>query len=537
MKKMIWNIEKPENNMDNILSYEKGSENHKKLKQEINKIKKETIEIPLIINGKEIYTDNTIDIFCPHDHTLVLAKAHLAGEEELKQAIDAALTAHQQWAEQNWYHRLAIFKNAATILQGPKRLRHIAAIMMNQSKNTHEAEIDLAELVDFWNFNSYFTKQIYEGQPDQFPGEVNRLDWRPLEGFILAVPPFNFYSIGGNLPTAPAIVGNTALWKPARSVTFANYEIMRVLQQAGLPNGVINFVPFSSKHANIVLKHPLFAGLHFTGSYETLTTIWQTIGKNITRYRNFPRIVGETGGKDFIFMHQSADVNKTADRIIQGAFGYQGQKCSAASRAYIPQSKWEQIKTKIVHQANKLTQGPVETVDNFLGAVIDKEAFNKITSYINEAKQSTDYTILAGGGYDDSKGWFIEPTIVQTTNPTGKLMTEEIFGPVITLYVYDDDQYEETLNLCDTSTPYGLTGSIMAQDRYAIVQAENLLRYTAGNFYINDKPTGAVVGRQPFGGARNSGTNDKAGSYLNLLRWLSPRNIKETQILPTDWDH
>jgi 1-pyrroline-5-carboxylate dehydrogenase len=408
--------------------------------------------------------------------------------------------------------------------------------MMNQSKNTHEAEIDLAELVDFWDFNAYFTKQIYEGQPSQYSGEFNRLDWRPLEGFILAVPPFNFYSIGGNLPTAPAMVGNTVLWKPARSVTFANYEIMKVLLQAGLPKGVINFVPFSSKHADVVLSHPLFAGLHFTGSYETLTTIWKTIGNHLTNYRNFPRIVGETGGKDFIFMHHSANIEKTADRIIHGAFGYQGQKCSAASRAYIPQSKWDQVRSRIVTKTNTLTQGPVDTFDNFLGAVIDKEAFTKIISYINEAKQSDDYTILTGGGYDDSKGWFIEPTIVQTSNPNGKLMTEEIFGPVITIYVYADNQFKETLKLCDTSTQYGLTGSIMAQDRYAIITAERTLRYTAGNFYINDKPTGAVVARQPFGGARSSGTNDKAGSYLNLLRWLSPRNIKETHVLPTDWD-
>ncbi len=533
---MIWNIEKPTNNMDEILSYEKGSDNREKLIQEINIIKQKPIEIPLVINGEEIHTENVIDIPCPHDHSLILAKAHLASEKELKQAMKAALSAHQKWAEINWYHRLAIFENAASLLKGPKRFRNIAAIMMNQSKNPHEAEIDLAELVDFWNFNSYYTKQIYEEQPNQRPGEVNRLDWRPLEGFILAVPPFNFYSIAGNLPTAPAMLGNTVLWKPARSVTFANYEIMKVLINAGLPKGVINFVPFSSKHANLIFKHPSFAGIHFTGSYETLTSIWQSIGKNLTNYRNFPRIVGETGGKDFIFMHQSADIKKTADRIIKGAFAYQGQKCSAASRAYIPESKWSEIKKLIVEQTNNLSQGPVETFNHMLGAVIDKKAYNKITSYLDKAKQSKDYTILAGGNYDDSKGWFIEPTIVQTTNPTGKLMTEEIFGPVITIYVYADNQFEETLKLCDTSTPYGLTGSIMARDRYAIIKAEQMLRYTAGNFYINDKPTGAVVGRQPFGGARNSGTNDKAGSYLNLLRWLSPRNIKEKHVSVTDWD-
>ncbi|MEF8848950.1 MAG: L-glutamate gamma-semialdehyde dehydrogenase [Candidatus Thermoplasmatota archaeon] len=533
---MIWNIEKPENDMDKILTYEKGSSNREKLEKEIEKIKDEPIEIPLIINGEEIRTDDTIEIRSPHDKDIVLAKAHLAGKKELKKAIDAAMKAHQEWSKINWYHRIAIFKNAASLLQGPKRFRNIAAIMMNQSKNTYEAEIDLAELVDFWNFNSYFTKQIYEGQPNQHPGETNRLDWRPLEGFILAVPPFNFYSIGGNLPTAPAMVGNTVLWKPARVVSFANYEIMKVLQQAGIPDGVINFVPFSSKNADVVLKNPDFAGLHFTGSYKTLTTIWKTVGNNITKYKNFPRIVGETGGKDFIFMHHTADVDKTVDRIIHGAFGYQGQKCSAASRAYIPKSQWEQMKKMLIEKTEKLTQGSVEDFDNFLGAVIDEDAYKKITSYIDHAKKSEEYEILVGGEYDDQKGWFVKPTIVLTDNPEGKLITEEIFGPVVTVYVYADEDYEETLELCDKSTPYGLTGSIMAQDRYAIKTAESKLRYTAGNFYINDKPTGAVVARQPFGGARHSGTNDKAGFYLNLLRWLSPRNIKETQVLPTDWE-
>jgi 1-pyrroline-5-carboxylate dehydrogenase len=533
---MIWNIDTPENNIDEIRTYAKGSENHKKLMDEIHRIKKEPIEIPLIINGDEIRTDTVMDIHSPHDKNQVLAHVHLAGEKELEQAVDAALEAHQEWREIDWYHRISVFKNAARILEGPKRIRNIATILMNQSKNTYEAEIDLAELVDFWNFNAHFIRQIYEGQSKQFPGEINRLDWRPLEGFILAVPPFNFYSIGGNLPTAPAMVGNTVLWKPSKVVTLANYEIMNVLQQAGLPDGVINFVPFQSKHANSVIKHPDFAGLHFTGSYNTLTTIWKTVGENITNYRNFPRIVGETGGKDFIFMHNSADVDRTADRIIHGAFGYQGQKCSAVSRVYIPESKWEQIKKRLIEKTKKLTMGSVEDVDTFLGAVIDKEAYERIISYITQAKKSKDYTILAGGNFDDTKGWFIEPTLIQTTNPKGTLMTEEIFGPVLTIYVYPDDEYEETLKLCDTSTGYGLTGSIMAKDRYAIITAERILRYTAGNFYINDKPTGAVVARQPFGGARNSGTNDKSGSYLNLLRWLSPRNIKETQVLPTDWE-
>ncbi len=533
---MIWPIEKPKNDVDTIPTYSSGSAERERLLDEIERMKNTTLEIPLIIGGKEVKTDDIFEVRCPHNRELVLARAHLAGEEELKEAIDAALAAHEEWANMDWYHRTAIFKKAADMLSGPYRTRNIAAIMLNQSKNPYEAEIDLAELVDFWNFNSYYTKMIYENQPNQYPGEMNRLDWRPLEGFILAIPPFNFYSIGGNLPTAPAIVGNVALWKPSRAVLLSNYEIMRVLLEAGLPGGVINFVPFSSKYGDIVLKHPDFAGLHFTGSYETLVTLWNKIGANLENYRNFPRIVGETGGKDFIFVHNSADPRGVAINILRGGFGYQGQKCSAVSRVYVPEGMWGEIKSVLLEELPKVRYGPTEDLNNYMGAIIDKSAYEKIVSYIDHAKaHPEEYEFIYGGNYDSSKGWFVEPTVIRTNNPKSKLMSEEIFGPVVTVYLYPDDKFEETLRLCDSTSPYALTGSIFATDRYAITTAERILRYSAGNFYINDKPTGAIVGRQPFGGSRASGTNDKAGSFLNLLRWLNPRTIKETTILPSDW--
>jgi 1-pyrroline-5-carboxylate dehydrogenase len=533
---MIWNISKPNNDVNSILNYSSGTEERNKLLEEIEKIKKKPVEIPLIINGKEVKTDEIYEVKCPHHKDLLLARAHLAREDELKEAIETALTAHEEWSNKEWYQRIAVFKRAADLLAGPHRIKNIAAIMMNQSKNPYEAEIDLAELVDFWRFNVYYAKMIYEMQPDQYPGEINRFDWRPLEGFILAIPPFNFYSIAGNLPTAPAIVGNVALWKPSRSVIFSNFEIMKILIEAGLPPGVINFVPFSSKYADIVLKHPQLAGIHFTGSYETLVKLWKVVTENLENYRNIPRIVGETGGKDFIFMHNSADTRGTVINIIRGAFGYQGQKCSAASRAYIPENKWKEVRRMLVEELQKLKYGPVEDLSNFMGAVIDKSAFEKIVNYIEYAKKNSgEYELVYGGKYDSSKGWFIQPTIFRAKKPKSKLMSEEIFGPVITIYVYPDNKYEETLKLCDSTSPYGLTGAVFATDRHAISKAEEILRYSAGNFYINDKPTGAIVGRQPFGGARKSGTNDKAGSWLNLLRWLSPRTIKETTILPKDW--
>ena len=533
---MTWNIERPVNDVNTIRSYPPNSLDRKKLQEELVALRKESGEIPLIIGGKEVRTGKIVDVRCPDDHRVVLARAHVAGELELRQSVESALAAHDAWANRDWYHRVAVFQKAATLLAGPRRTRNIAAIMLNHSKNPYEAEIDLAELVDFWNFNAYFTRQIYEMQPNQFPGETNRFDWRPLEGFVLAIPPFNFYSIAGNLPTAPAMVGNVALWKPARSVVFSNYEIFKVLVEAGLPPGVINFVPFPSQEAPVLLDHPALAGIHFTGSYDTLVQIWKRVGANLEKYRNFPRIVGETGGKDFIFMHPSADVRGTAMNLIRGAFEYQGQKCSACSRAYIPESRWPEVERILREEVPKVPMGRVDELACFMGAIIDEPAFQNVRAYLDYARQNPqEYTFVVGGESDGSQGWFVRPTVIRTTNPKGKLIAEEIFGPVLTVYVYPDGKYAETLQLCDATSPYALTGAVFARDVPAVTLAEETLRWSAGNFYINDKPTGAIVGRQPFGGARRSGTNDKAGSVLNLLRWLSPRNVKETAVLPEDW--
>jgi len=531
---MIWPIEEPKNDVDTIPTYAKGTPQRENLLKEIERIKQAPLEIPLIIDGKEVRTSDVMDIRCPHRKDLVLAKAHLAGEKELRLAIESCLAARQAWSEMDWYHRLAIFKRAAATLAGPSRTRNTAAIMLNQSKNPYEAEIDLAEQVDFWNFNAYFARALFEKQPDQFPGEYNRTDWRPLEGFVVAITPFNFYSIGGNLPTAPAMVGNVALWKPASSTVFSNWEIMRILMDSGIPPGVINFVPFRSKFATVLLEHPELAGVHFTGSYDTLTKIWGEIGRNLKKYKNFPRVVGETGGKDFIFVHKSANIENVVNQIIRGAFGYQGQKCSACSRVYVPESKWEGIKQRLLQELPKVKIGPVETFDNFMGAIIDESAYKNIVEYIEHAKKNND-EIVYGGKYDPSTGWFVEPTVILTKDPKGKLISEEIFGPVLTVYKYPDADFEKTLRLCDSTSPYALTGSIMADDRYAVAAAERILRYSAGNFYINDKCTGAIVGRQPFGGSRASGTNDKAGSWLNIMRWLNPRTIKENLVPVKDW--
>jgi 1-pyrroline-5-carboxylate dehydrogenase len=533
---MSWNAERPVNDVNTIRSYAANSPDRRKLEEEIARMRQATLEVPLLIGGREVRTGTVVDIPCPDDHGTILARAHLAGPEELRRAVDSALAAHAAWAEMDWYHRVAVFVKAATLLAGPRRTRNVAALMLNHSKNPYEAEIDLAELVDFWNFNAYFSRQIYEMQPHQYPGETNRFDWRPLEGFVLAIPPFNFYSIAGNLPTAPAMVGNVALWKPARSVIFSNYEIFQVLVEAGLPPGVINFVPFSSKDANVLLDHPDLAGIHFTGSYDTLVHVWKRVGENLEKYRNFPRIVGETGGKDFIVMHPSADVRGTAVNLLRGAFEYQGQKCSACSRAYIPASRWPEVERWLKEEVPKVPVGPVHDLKNQMGAIIDEAAFKNIQSYLEYARaHPQEYTFVVDGGTDRSKGWFVRPTVVRATDPRGKLMSEEIFGPVLTVYVYPDDRFEETLALCDSTSPYALTGAIFARDTRAVAQAEAALRWSAGNFYINDKPTGAIVARQPFGGARHSGTNDKAGSIVNLLRWVTPRNIKENAVLPDDW--
>jgi 1-pyrroline-5-carboxylate dehydrogenase len=533
---MIWNVERPSNDVNTIRSYAPNSTERRKLEEELAAMRRTTAEIPLIIDGKEVRTGTLVDVRCPDDREVVLARAHVAGATELQRAAESAVAAHETWARMDWYHRVAVFQKAATALAGPRRTRNVAAIMLNHSKNPYEAEIDLAELVDFWNFNAYFTRQIYEMQPDQYPGETNRFDWRPLEGFVLAIPPFNFYSIAGNLPTAPAMVGNVALWKPARSVIFSNYEIFKVLREAGLPPGVINFVPFPSAEAPVLLDHPSLAGVHFTGSYDTLVQIWKRVGSRLEKYRNFPRIVGETGGKDFIFMHPSADVRGTAMNLIRGAFEYQGQKCSACSRAYIPESRWPEVERILKEEVPKIPMGRVDDLGNLMGAVIDEASFRNIQNYLEFAKKNPrEHEFVVGGECDGSQGWFVRPTVVRSSDPHGKLLSEEIFGPVLTLYVYPDSKFEETLQLCDTTSPYALTGAVFGRDLAAVATAERVLRYSAGNFYINDKPTGAIVARQPFGGARHSGTNDKAGSVLNLLRWLTPRNIKETAVLPDDW--
>lgn len=531
-----WRLEKPQNDINRIPSYAPGTPEREKLLQQLENLKRTTEEIPLIINGEPVHTDKTVNVPCPHHHKQILARGHIAGHQELKAAIESAMEAHRSWAALDGYDRAAIFMRAADLLAGPRRIENIAAIMANQSKTPYEAEIDLAELVDFWRFNAYYMQFLYDQQPDQIHGEINRFDWRPLEGFVLAVPPFNFYSIGGNLPTAPAIVGNVALWKPARSVLLSNYRIMQVLLEAGLPKGVINFVPFESKESDVVLQHRDFAGLHFTGSYETLVHLWNRIGANLPQYKNFPRVVGETGGKDFIFVHPSANVEVVVTNTIRGAFEYQGQKCSAASRMYVPQNLWPAIKKRMTEEMAKIKMGPVEDLSVFMGAIITAEAYRNIVDYIETTKQDPKrYEIVFGGGYDDSKGWFIQPTLIVTQDPKSKLITEEIFGPVLTAYVYPDNAYEQTLRLCDEASPFALTGSIFAQERSAVIKAAQTLRYAAGNFYINDKPTGAVVSRQPFGGARHSGTNDKAGSWVNLMRWLSPRTIKETLVPARDW--
>jgi len=533
---MNWNVERPVNDVNTIRTYAPNSVERRRLEEEIAAMRRGPVEVPLVIAGKEVKSGAVVEVPCPDDRATVLARAHLAGPEELQRAIESAIAAQAAWARLDWYRRAAVFVKAATLLAGPRRTRNIAAIMLNHSKNPYEAEIDLAELVDFWNFNAYFARQIYEIQPNQYPGETNRFDWRPLEGFVLAVPPFNFYSIAGNLPTAPAIVGNVALWKPARSVIRSNWEIFRVLVEAGLPPGVINFVPFSSRDANHVLDHPDLAGIHFTGSYDTLVHVWKRVGSRLEQYRNFPRIVGETGGKDFIVMHPSGDVRGTAINLMRGAFEYQGQKCSACSRAYIPASRWPEVEKVLKEEIPKIPVGPVSDLHNLAGAVIDEASFTNIRAYLDFARaHPSEYSFVVDGGTDGTRGWFVRPTVVRTTDPRGKLMSEEIFGPVLTVYVYPDAEYVPTLALCDATSPYALTGAVFAQDAEAVAAAEAALRWSAGNFYINDKPTGAVVARQPFGGARRSGTNDKAGSILNLLRWVSPRNIKETHVHPDDW--
>ena len=520
-----------------VKGYAPGSPERVSLAAKVKEMASQKIEIPLIIGGKEIRTGKMGKAVMPHDHGHVLADVHLGGEAEVKLAVEAAAKAKAEWAAMPWEARVSIFLKAADLLAGPYRDVLNAATMLGQSKTCHQAEIDSAcELIDFYRFNGFYYEQILREQPESLPGMWNRLEYRPLEGFVFAVTPFNFTSIAGNLPTAPALMGNTVLWKPASTSLYSAHFLMKLWQEAGLPDGVINMVSGSGAAiGNPVLANPQLAGIHFTGSTSVFNGMWRTVGQNLESYKGYPRLVGETGGKDFIVAHPSADPVALTVAIVRGAFEYQGQKCSAASRAYVPSNLWPKVKEMLVPMVESIKMGDIQDHANFMGAVIDANSFRDQKHAIDEAKASNDASILVGGQVDDSKGYFVRPTVILAKDPGYRTMCEELFGPVFTLHVYDETKWEETLELVDTTSPYALTGAVFAQDRYAVQQAIANLRNAAGNFYINDKPTGAVVGQQPFGGARASGTNDKAGSMLNLLRWISARTIKETFVPPTDY--
>ena len=533
MNNAIYNFREPKN--EPLLSYRPGSEERALLEEELNVQKNQIIDIPLIIGGKEIRTGKTGKVVMPSDHQHILATYHMASEEEVSLAINAALDAKCEWMTMSWMERAAIMAKAAELISKRRRYRINAATMLGQGKNVMQAEIDAAcEVIDYLRFNIFFASLIYQEQPISEGENINRLEYRPLEGFVYTVSPFNFTAIASNLSTSVALMGNTTVWKPATTSLLSNYYLMKIFEEAGLPAGVINFIPGSGALiSSVVLKHKELAGIHFTGSNATFNSLWKQVSDNLTSYRSYPKLVGETGGKDFIFAHQSADPLELATAIVRGSFEYQGQKCSAASRAYIPESIWEATKINMTKMISEIKTGDVLDFRNPVNAVIDETSFDKIMSCLNRVKSSTEAKIIAGGNGDKSKGYFIDPTVIVTDNPHFFTMEEEIFGPVMTIYVYNDDRFEETLELCDQTSPYALTGSIFSNDKYAMIKACRILRYAAGNFYINDKPTGAMVGQQPFGGARASGTNDKAGSHLNLLRWVSPRTIKETLIPAT----
>ena len=520
-----------------IKSYAPGTTDRAMLKAALEEARSQKIDAPMYIDGKEVRTSKKKKLSPPHDHQHILGQYSEGDATHVKAAINAALKARAAWVAMPWEQRASIFLRAAELLAGPYRYKINAATMLGQSKNAYQAEIDSAcELIDFLRFNVQYMTEIYRQQPISSPGVWNRMEWRPLEGFIFALTPFNFTAIAGNLPTSCALMGNTVVWKPANAAIYSARMLMEVFMKAGLPAGVINlvYVP-GAVAADVIFKHPDFAGIHFTGSTGVFQNIWKSIGDNIHRYKTYPRIVGETGGKDFIMMHESADPAEVVTALSRGAFEYQGQKCSAASRAYIPKNRWAEVKKGLQRDLKSFKIGPTEDFSNFVNAVIDEGAFDKITSYIDKAKKSKDFEIIAGGNYDKSKGYFIEPTILLAKKPDYITMCEEIFGPVLTIYVYDENKYAETLDLVDRTGTYALTGAIIAHDRYAIELATRKLEHAAGNFYINDKCTGAVVGQQPFGGGRASGTNDKAGSMINLLRWVSPRTIKETFVPATDY--
>ena len=526
-------IPSPENEPNK--SYAPGSQERAELKARLAQMAAERADIPLIIGGREVRTGSVDQVVMPHDHHHVLADWHRAGDAEIRRAVDAAAAARAEWASWPWYDRAAVFLRAAELLTTTWRTTLNAATMLGQSKTAFQAEIDSAsELIDFWRFNPYYAEQVYAEQPLSTHSTWNQLEYRPLEGFVYAVTPFNFTSIAGNLPTAPAVMGNTVVWKPASSAMLSAYYIMKLLEAAGLPAGVINLVSGdAARISHVALDAPDLAGIHFTGSTAVFNSMWKAVGANIGRYHGYPRLVGETGGKDFIVAHASADVQELAVAIVRGGFEYQGQKCSAVSRIYVPQSLWPDVGERVIAMMRDITMGDVRDFRNFMGAVIDRKAFDKIGGYLEDARAHA--TIVQGGTVNDSTGWFVEPTLVETRDPAYRLLCEEIFGPVVTAYVYPDGSWTQTLELVDRTSPYALTGSVFARDRQAIREAAMALRHSAGNFYINDKPTGAVVGQQPFGGARGSGTNDKAGSKMNLLRWVSARAIKETFSPPRDY--
>jgi 1-pyrroline-5-carboxylate dehydrogenase len=519
-----------------IKSYAPGSPEREELKNRLREMEGERIRIPLVIGGKDVSTDETFEAVMPHRKSHVLADVAKGGPEHVQQAIDAATAAHAEWSRMPWHERAAIFLRAAELLAGPWRATLNAATMLNQSKTAHQAEIDaVCEMVDFWRYNAEFVVRIYSEQPYSPTGTWNRMEYRPLEGFVLAVSPFNFTCIGGNLSTSPALMGNTVIWKPASTAAVSAYYLMRLLQAAGLPDGVVNLVYGSGATiGSAALGSPDLAGIHFTGSTEVFNGMWETVGASVSSYRNYPRIVGETGGKDFILAHPSAEAEAVATAVVRGSFEYQGQKCSAASRLYVPSNIWPEVRERLVEDVGTIKMGDVADFENFMGAVIDESAFKTHSEAIEEAR-SAGAEILTGGSTDDSEGYFVSPTVITTGDKGFRLLRDELFGPIVTTYVYDEKRWNDTLRLVDEAAPYGLTGAVFATDRAAIEEAEDALRYAAGNFYVNDKPTGAVVGQQPFGGSRASGTNDKAGSMWNLIRWVSPRTIKETFVSPTDY--
>jgi 1-pyrroline-5-carboxylate dehydrogenase len=520
-----------------VLTYAPGTAERTELKAELALQASQVVDIPLVIGGEELRTGDTFDIVMPHAHAHVLARVHRAGVDEIGKAVQAAADAHHDWSTMRWEDRAAVMLRAADLLAGPWRAKLNAATMLGQSKTAYQAEIDAAcEVIDFFRFGAHFANRIYTTQPISTRGVWNRSEYRALEGFIYAISPFNFTAIGANLSGTPAMMGNTVVWKPAHSAVLSNYYVLKLLEAAGMPPGVVNLVAGSAAAITAeLLSHSSFAGIHFTGSTDVFNSFWKTIGDNISTYRSYPRIVGETGGKDFIIAHPTADADAVKTAIVRGAFQYQGQKCSAASRAYIPASMWEELKGPLVDETASLPMGDPQDFTNFVAAVIDQKAFDKIKGYLDDALSSSDAEIIVGGECDDTDGWFVQPTIILASKPDYVTMCDEIFGPVITIYVYDDADWTDALRLVNQTSPYALTGAVFARDRRVIREATDALRHAAGNFYINDKPTGAVVGQQPFGGARASGTNDKAGSMLNLLRWVSARSIKETFVPPTDY--